>query len=1605
MDRRELSQLFLLQKKIVFSWFFVFIFFFSFLLSVLWSALSVDSVTSPAIITYQGKLLEDGASVTTSKVFSFTIYDADSGGTALYSAAGTLPTIGTIIITPTAGIFSVDLGGTDTNELDPSIFSNTDELYLEVVVEGTTLTPRKRITASPYAINSTYLNGAGATSTPQSTTYIPMSDVDGSFIFGTTTFTNTVILDNETFLQTIDKDDNVISVAGYVGEALFLGDFQFGNQIVQVSAEQTGDIAEQGIILLGKDGFSNSIAQFDETDPDNPVTIFNYEVQANFMQQAWKYDSLAAMPGGYEYLYSTRALTVSDNEILQKFVYEGNNDGFFPVTFAERYIEAYTRDWGLEDGTIIDRVSVDGAMTEAMRIGDGGLITLKLLPQFDAQTVVGGVAYAAFETSVNAGTYAYQFGAGTTVPTDATLGWSGAAIFTDADASTDEKIWINTGDSLGAAFRQVLTLRTDGTLDVPGTATSTFNGSIDLALGNCFATDGTCISGGSSQWTNSGSDIYFDNGVVAIGTSSPMTGYALHVFGDTVFQSITDIDLIPVNDTSDVSFQFNNAAGDSEVAQLKFNYTDSDLRLENKTSGNISFELDSIQQMTLLSNGFVGIGTTTPGYDLDVDGDINMTGVARANGVQVLYRPTAFIDTLYVGNGGASLVYGSGEDGYYNTFVGIDSGLSNTTGQYNSAVGANSLSGNTTGNYNSAVGAFALNDNTTGDRNSAFGNLSLRFNTEGDENSAFGSLSLYQNVTGTANSSFGSTALYSNTGGSYNSAFGREALYLNTTGRNNSAFGTASLYGNTIGESNSAFGMGTLVSNISGSFNSAIGFSALNANTTGSYNNALGYGALFTNTEGIENNAFGVNALYSNTTGTYNIAIGSSAMYANTVGGNNIGIGASALQGNIDGIGNIGIGGSALASNNSGYSNTAVGAQAMSGNIDGNFNSAFGINALGSNTSSDYLSAFGAYSLFQNTEGVYNDAFGYQTLYNNTIGFQNSAFGTRALFSNTIGENNLGLGMQTLHNNTTGSRNIGIGLNALYQLDGANDNMAIGWAAMQFATSGVHNIGIGNNVLGNFLSGSGNTVLGYQTGGGIQAGDYNTIIGANVSGLDADLSNNIIIADGQGNQRIRVLDNGYVGINTTSPQASLHVFSSGIGALIQSTPGNPANIYFQPGSAFGDSSINFNNGAGGGVGQIAYNLSTEDFTFQSYYGGIDMIFELAQTTDTFVFRQGDTNTSTVITGSGRVGIGTATPGYRLDVVTSSDAVVASFTDSDATCTVDPSDGDFSCTSDRNLKTNISVMGSTLDQVKQLSPVTYNWNSDPNGELNYGFIAQDVEALFPRLVRTGANGYKTLSQIGLIPFLTKAIQEQQSQIDSLSVSQGASGSLDWSGGDLDLGGFSLLNTLSISGVAGKWSIDEFGRLVSNVETANGETKSLYGIQSEDGDYVISGSGQLQNGQVTIVFEDGDKSLIDSSSEMRVSITLTGDAQGVYVTDKSANGFTVRELQSGSSSATFDWVVITKRLVEGQVAEGEDDVPESEGSEPSVVEGVVEEVSNELSEVVGDPVEEVIVETGGGEGVVVPEEVIAPVETPVVVEAIAPEETPPTQEPSAEEVVTE
>jgi len=102
------------------------------------------------------------------------------------------------------------------------------------------------------------------------------------------------------------------------------------------------------------------------------------------------------------------------------------------------------------------------------------------------------------------------------------------------------------------------------------------------------------------------------------------------------------------------------------------------------------------------------------------------------------------------------------------------------------------------------------------------------------------------------------------------------------------------------------------------------------------------------------------------------------------------------------------------------------------------------------------------------------------------------------------------------------------------------------------------------------------------------------------------------------------------------------------------------------------------------------------------------------------------------------------------------------------------------------------MNAGINEIMKLKPVNYYLDNKTyksfgtSNDLQYGFLAQDVEAIFPSLVNENSimdpnqipddpsrtdwtkiqTPFSAMNYQGLIPVLTKAIQEQQVMIEDL-----------------------------------------------------------------------------------------------------------------------------------------------------------------------------------------------------------------------------------------------
>ncbi len=123
-----------------------------------------------------------------------------------------------------------------------------------------------------------------------------------------------------------------------------------------------------------------------------------------------------------------------------------------------------------------------------------------------------------------------------------------------------------------------------------------------------------------------------------------------------------------------------------------------------------------------------------------------------------------------------------------------------------------------------------------------------------------------------------------------------------------------------------------------------------------------------------------------------------------------------------------------------------------------------------------------------------------------------------------------------------------------------------------------------------------------------------------------------------------------------------------------------------------------------------------------------------------------------IASTGEVGIGTTAPAVALDVSGS-----IQYT------------GDLTDVSDRRLKQNIQPLEGELDKVSQVQAVSFEMKDRP-GVVELGVIAQDIEEIYPELVKTADDDMQTKSvnYVGLIAPMLQAMRELKAEVETLKI---------------------------------------------------------------------------------------------------------------------------------------------------------------------------------------------------------------------------------------------
>jgi hypothetical protein len=462
--------------------------------------------------------------------------------------------------------------------------------------------------------------------------------------------------------------------------------------------------------------------------------------------------------------------------------------------------------------------------------------------------------------------------------------------------------------------------------------------------------------------------------------------------------------------------------------------------------------------------------------------------------------------------------------------------------------------------------------------------------------------------------------------------------------------------------------------------------------------------------------------------------------------------------------------------------------------ITGNANTLATANFIGTTDNVDLLFKVNSIKGGQINISGNRTMFGYQAGLA-TTGDGNSFFGSQAGKLAVSGTFNTAVGYGAFRASAAASSentHIGTNAGANWNTAAARGNTSVGMSSLQgVATSN----GTFNSALG-YAAGSG-FILGTSAlnGFAITTGNYNTFLGYS-SAMNAgsysnstavgsfslfDASNVIVLGSISGVNQATATTNTIIGRTSNFGANIPMVYTSGA-LQIETSSADRNGIYVR------------NTGTGGsaGIGSYSENYigvygTTKSF-FGMYAGAIGAtgtVYGFGATTN--VNGSGIPVVTTPAIGSvGVSGSSNGATAYGAYFANTNSFGWAIYSEG----TAGKAAGTTWTVSDSRLKKDILPMGVMMSKIMNLRPVTYNFKPEYgiSDGLKLGFISQEVEAVFPELVRekplptpyqTAADGTKTLAidqarpetakfidMESLTPVIIKALQEQQMQIEAL-----------------------------------------------------------------------------------------------------------------------------------------------------------------------------------------------------------------------------------------------
>ena len=618
------------------------------------------ATTPPNLVSYQGRVLNaNGVPVTDASLsIVFKLYDASSGGTCLWSnSSSSCATSTARTVTLSSGLFSENLG--DTAHATPyaaiadTVFSDNAAVYLGITIgSDSEMTPRKRMTAAPYALNAENIDGIDSTSLVR-TSATENFDLSSAKFLGTypfvfegattnsitTTFaftdpaltnkiitfpntTGTVVTTGDTggVTSTMITDGTILNADINTSAAIDFSKFATltsGNILVGSAGEVATSVALSGdatLVASGALSIASNVLDFD-----------------NFAD-ALALDAATSITGAAgETFQFSRTLTNATAE-----------NGLYLTVTAQDGTSSTTSQYGL----LLD----NAASTEGL---DGGLV----LQNTDADDAVGaGILFAAGGagtdftygidfTAASFGTAAIRLGSNTLSGTTAVIDFTGF----DVAATTGATVIAGSADGITALTLSLGDiLVSNGDLNLSG---GDFNVTLD-------ATDDVNITKtAQAASTEEGLAIAFTTGAgdgqdVYSALKVTTTNAVDHLGTGVNFDSVYGINIGNLSAADSDANEMAIYIGDTWDSQIRFADTSTSISIEN--AGTITFEDGIGNDLMLIADGGT-VGNVTVTGDLAVsDGDLTTTATTATlfnTNATTLSLGGAATTALNLGNG------------------------------------------------------------------------------------------------------------------------------------------------------------------------------------------------------------------------------------------------------------------------------------------------------------------------------------------------------------------------------------------------------------------------------------------------------------------------------------------------------------------------------------------------------------------------------------------------------------------------------------------------------------------------------------------------------------------------------------------------------------------------------------------------------------------------------------------------------------------------------------------------------------------------------------------------------------------------------------------